>query len=439
MLRNISIGAIVIFSLYGCSSSAPLRNQPHVKSMSPSDFQRYLDEDIQIKSQINLPPHQTEDENWVDTQKSKCKRFASASFKQNDPTVKFYWDGECKDGYAIGLGREFSIGKQTYVEAIGEYKGGKNIPQYFYNFNKASKRFYIGYLGNNVFKNILLFQGMLDNNNIFKKSIVFHDYNNKDLYEKMSFDDAGIQGKFYASMGGLNITEHIYNSDPLIKQQLVVQAKQKQLYRFESFNNGRKNFVDLSSNSPVLVNPSQNLQDFITNKIFYLDNKFSNPNDLDLKKTLDAEKKVNTYINLTCTSSNYIKEVGKDNYFAICSPYKSLGVFKNQIEQGKEFVNQQKQKRLADVQQYIANQQLQAQQAEQLRLAQQQKAQEGWTALFNAITEVSNGVANSYNQQAEMYRNFSNNMPTQSFPALNKQKSTYNCINIGINTTCREQ
>ena len=57
MLRNISIGAIVIFSLYGCSSSAPLRNQPHVKSMSPSDFQRYLDEDIQIKSQINLPPH----------------------------------------------------------------------------------------------------------------------------------------------------------------------------------------------------------------------------------------------------------------------------------------------------------------------------------------------------------------------------------------------
>ena len=195
MLRNISIGAIVIFSLYGCSSSAPLRNQPHVKSMSPSDFQRYLDEDIQIKSQINLPPHQTEDENWVDTQKSKCKIFASASFKQNDPTVKFYWDGECKDGYAIGLGREFSIGKQTYVEAIGEYKGGKNIPQYFYDFNKANKRFYIGYLGNNVSKNILLFEGMLDNNNVFNRSITFHDFDHKDRYSKISVDDAGIHGK----------------------------------------------------------------------------------------------------------------------------------------------------------------------------------------------------------------------------------------------------
>lgn len=66
MFKNIAIGVAVIFSLYGCSSSAPLRNQAHVKSMSPSDFQRYLDEDIQIKSQINLPPHQTENENWVD-------------------------------------------------------------------------------------------------------------------------------------------------------------------------------------------------------------------------------------------------------------------------------------------------------------------------------------------------------------------------------------
>ncbi|WP_179992557.1 MULTISPECIES: hypothetical protein [unclassified Acinetobacter] len=437
MLRNISIGAIVLFSLYGCSSSAPLRNQPY-KSMSPSEFQRYLDEDTQNKSQASLPQPQIENETWADTQKAKCKIYASPLFKKNDPTVRFYWDGECKDGYAIGLGREFSIGKQTYVEAIGEYKGGEKRPQYFYQFDKVNKMFQIGDLENSP-KNRLLFQGMLDNNNVFKKSIIFHDYDHKEMYEKMSFDDAGAQGRFYASVGGLNVTEQSYTSDPLLKQQLVVQMQKKKLYTFESFNDGRKNFVDLSSNSPVLVNPSQNLQDFVTNKIFYLDNKFSNPNDFDLKKTLDAETKVNTYINLTCTSSNYIKEVGKDNYFAICSPYKSLGVFKNQIEQGKEFVNQQKQKRLADVQQYIANQQLQAQQAEQLRLAQQQKAQEGWTALFNAITEVSNGVANSYNQQAEMYKNFSNNMPVQSFPTLNRQKATYNCINIGVNTTCREQ
>ncbi|WP_257224167.1 hypothetical protein [Acinetobacter sp. YH12141] len=138
MLRNISIGAIVLFSLYGCSSSAPLRNQPY-KSMSPSEFQRYLDEDTQNKSQASLPQPQIENETWADTQKAKCKIYASPLFKKNDPTVRFYWDGECKDGYAIGLGREFSIGKQTYVEAIGEYKGGKSDPNIFINLIKLIK------------------------------------------------------------------------------------------------------------------------------------------------------------------------------------------------------------------------------------------------------------------------------------------------------------
>ena len=79
---------------------------------------------------------------WVQpkNKKEECKVYVSIN-PNDDKTKKadysLYWDGECKDGYAIGLGREFSIGKQTYVEAIGEYKGGKNIPQYFYDFNKA--------------------------------------------------------------------------------------------------------------------------------------------------------------------------------------------------------------------------------------------------------------------------------------------------------------
>ncbi|MFW1965209.1 hypothetical protein ACG91C_20015, partial [Acinetobacter baumannii] len=75
--------------------------------------------------------------------------------------------------------------------------------------------------------------------------------------------------------------------------------------------------------------------------------------------------KVNTNINLTCTSTNYKKEVGKDNYIAICSPYKSLGIFKIQIQQGKEFANQQAQKRSEEVEQYLDQQKANFQQAQQ--------------------------------------------------------------------------
>lgn len=453
MIKNITISAITVFSSYGCASSSssssfsfpPLTYQARIESASDADFKKYLDEDAQIKSQLNTTQIQAEDESWENTQKNKCKIYANSSFKKEDPTVKFYWDGECKNGYAIGLGREFSIGRQTYVEAIGEYEGGRKLPKYFYNFDKVTKLFLIGFLDDEG-KNKVLFRGELDNNNVFKKSVNFYDFNQNSVYEKMSYDDRDVQGKSYISLGGLRIIQSFFNADPLIQQQIFVQMKGKNLYSFDAFKDGRKLFTDTTSGAPVLAEPSENLKEFITEKLSVIDSKINNNNDIDFKKALNADKKVNAYINLTCTSSDYIKEVGKDNYFAICSPYKSLGIFKNQIQQGKELVNQQMQKRREDVNQYLAQQneqlkleQQNEQQNEQLKLEQQQKSQEGWATLFKAITVVSNGVANSYNQQAEMYKNFNKNMPNSSFPALNKQKSTFNCINIGMSTTCRER
>lgn len=438
MIKNIVISVATILSLYGCVSSASLRNQAQIKSISDTDFKKYLDEDIQAKSKINAPQPQILDETWVDTQKTNCKIFASSQFQKEDPTVKFYWDGECKDGYAIGLGREFSIGKQTYVEAIGEYEGGKKLPEYFYNFNKVNKIFVIGYLPNNP-ENTLLFQGALDNNNMFKKSIIFYDFKQKDIYEKMSYDDVGMQGIGYTSSGGLNVIEKTFTADPMLQKQMLVQIQNNKLYSFEAFKDGRKLFVDMTSGSPVLAIPSENLKEFLTKKLSLIDSKVTNQNDLDLQRSLKADKKVNTYINLTCTSTNYIKEVGKDNYFAICSPYKSLGIFKIQIQQGKEFANQQAQKRSEEVEQYLDQQKANIQQVQQRRIEQQKRSQEGWTTLLNALTEVSNGVADGYKQQADLYRSFGNSMPNSTAPILNKQKSTFNCINIGVSTTCREQ
>ncbi|MDC5392023.1 hypothetical protein NRA71_17265, partial [Acinetobacter baumannii] len=294
MIKNIVISVATILSLYGCVSSASLRNQAQIKSISDTDFKKYLDEDIQAKSKINAPQPQILDETWVDTQKTNCKIFASSQFQKEDPTVKFYWDGECKDGYAIGLGREFSIGKQTYVEAIGEYEGGKKLPEYFYNFNKVNKIFVIGYLPNNP-ENTLLFQGALDNNNMFIKSIIFYDFKQKDIYEKMSYDDVGMQGIGYTSSGGLNVIEKTFTADPMLQKQMLVQIQNNKLYSFEAFKDGRKLFVDMTSGSPVLAIPSENLKEFLTKKLSLIDSKVTNQNDLDLQRSLKADKKVNTY------------------------------------------------------------------------------------------------------------------------------------------------
>ena len=63
---------------------------------------------------------------------------SSQNDRTNDPEYKIFWDGNCKKGYAYGLGREFERGTLTNMEAIAIYSGKKEEPKYFiqkYNLN----------------------------------------------------------------------------------------------------------------------------------------------------------------------------------------------------------------------------------------------------------------------------------------------------------------
>ncbi|MDR3346617.1 MAG: hypothetical protein LBS73_05535 [Campylobacteraceae bacterium] len=66
---------------------------------------------------------------WIQpaNKKEACKIYVGF-FEGYDRTLKddfkVYWDGECKGGYADGLGREFEETKLTLLEQIGFYKNG---------------------------------------------------------------------------------------------------------------------------------------------------------------------------------------------------------------------------------------------------------------------------------------------------------------------------
>lgn len=59
---------------------------------------------------------------------------------QDDITLKadfkIYWDGECKNGFAYGLGREFVKAIGHDAESIAVYHGGKQEPDYYYEKEK---------------------------------------------------------------------------------------------------------------------------------------------------------------------------------------------------------------------------------------------------------------------------------------------------------------
>lgn len=77
---------------------------------------------------------------WIQAanKKEACKLWVGYS-PNDDRTLKndykIFWDGECKNGYAYGLGREFERGFLTNLEAIGLYSGGKKEPEYFIQKN----------------------------------------------------------------------------------------------------------------------------------------------------------------------------------------------------------------------------------------------------------------------------------------------------------------
>lgn len=62
--------------------------------------------------------------------RESCKVYVSINPK-NDKTIKsdysLYWDGQCKNGFAVGLGREIETTMLSNIQQIGFYEKGKAI------------------------------------------------------------------------------------------------------------------------------------------------------------------------------------------------------------------------------------------------------------------------------------------------------------------------
>ncbi len=423
--------------LTACAATGP-HQQSKIREIPASEFQAYLDYDLSKKNLISTSAPAETQANWEDTQQKDCKIWVSPGFKIKDPSVAFFWDGECRDGYAYGLGREFTIGKNTYVESIGEYAGGRTNPQYYYEFYKNQKVFILGHLAKDTDERITIERG-LDVDNAVMNSIVFEDHKNKEKYRNLMVATRNMHASIYHSAGGLNITYRNYQDDPVIKEDMYIKLDNKELYGFQSGQNGSKQFADLSTSPSTLANPPASMKQFIGEKLGYLQNDFAKRHQDAVNRFNLASKKVDQYINSACTSKP-VTGIDKDTFYAICSPNKSLSLFQIQIDQGIAYINQQKLQRLEQAKQSAIQQQIAAQQAQN----NARRAEEDWLATLGAISSASNSVANSYYQRAQATSNMANNMgqvpyTVPSFGLNNNRKMEFNCFSFGQNTNCRER
>ena len=140
MLNKIGLLMVcsVMLAASGCAST--------LSQIDAVEADKYINKYMQEESKLmkaNSPAIRYKA--WVQAKnkKIKCKVYFQFSNKKEtlvlkNKQFKVYWDGECKGGYAYGLGREFvtwptQIGYSHRTESLANYKIIAKKPEYFVN------------------------------------------------------------------------------------------------------------------------------------------------------------------------------------------------------------------------------------------------------------------------------------------------------------------
>ncbi len=84
---------------------------------------------------------------WVQplNKKDSCKIYMGGVVEKGgiplweNPDSRFYWDGDCRNGYAYGIGREFIVIRGEVASSLGDYSGEQKEPTYYLDVNYDRK------------------------------------------------------------------------------------------------------------------------------------------------------------------------------------------------------------------------------------------------------------------------------------------------------------
>ncbi|WP_157384028.1 hypothetical protein, partial [Pseudomonas asplenii] len=122
----------VLFAVSGCSN---------LKSVSTDEANQVI---ATVQGPGNLEPAKSIE--WIQpvNHKESCRIFLEKPAAQVMVVEKAYWDGNCKDGYAYGLGREFMITDVSTGSWVSTYPGGQNRPNYHSSSDYTTQSFAYG-------------------------------------------------------------------------------------------------------------------------------------------------------------------------------------------------------------------------------------------------------------------------------------------------------
>jgi len=349
---------------------------------------------------------------------------------------KQYWDGECKDGYAFGLGRDISISDTHHYAEITIHNGtGKYFeqPVIFYDFVNNFVKY--SFRGGSNFSEISLNEeyNIANHELIVTHKIIRTDKNGNTL---LFMSSPLVPKKYHVNVSNgvafhfldqtamplkhddVAVTMEIKNSKGIQGGVAIVKFKNGQVRHVKIESSGQKSLVQIpESYITHILSKYQEIQNAIPEMNRYI----------EFAKRTERE-----YMHLACNGTHEIEGLDNKTATKICNWRNELQpMYLAAIERAKKQMEQQ----LHAVEK-AENERMQKEKiAQQQAAIEQQQRQQAWNEINNSLNNLSNSLQNSAMRTQQMMQSMPVYQPQPIQPIGSSGR--INCITTGPLTSCR--
>lgn len=349
---------------------------------------------------------------------------------------RVYWDGQCKNGFAYGLGRDIAISDTHHYEEITIHNGkgdNFNAPAVSYDFINNSV---VYRMGSETFPAHAMFGEYIQND--------FNGFNV--MYSAGTIDESG--NALITQGSPLNPGRVLINDDrkvvyrftdntsaPIVNpsrpifvaETLDSKSKRPGGFMIVRYGNGQiRHFKVMDGQLEPVALPEEYLA--IVNKKY---NEVTLAHRDASPKVENARRIEREYLHMACSDDYKIDGVSTDISSKICS-------WRSQFKEPFNVALEKYNAKLVEMKQTAQGIEQQRKYQEQIELQQrivdQKKSQQAFQDSMNALGEIGKQMQNS---SMQMQQYFLNQSSPQVAPLSLPGSNQINCVNVGSVTNCR--
>ena len=391
---------------------------------------------------------------WVQpsNKKEACKIFFATQLSPGDTPPwnnkknRYYWDGECKSGYAIGIGREFEEVDGGLRSALADYKEVHKEPSYYldtdYDRNTVTFRS----------KRAPLFAALTYSlRDEQSKKIVLVGFELTDFEENKVFLQHTIAGgddvHYAMTLPNKNRYMVLRNSNPINSRYIVAPLLangDKTGYGILATDNGINKQV-----RNLYYSTATDFEDVVISasyraRLIEIDTAITKKIDATSGLLEESYAAISKYKRKICKGEVKVSYVDNEIYGRICLEDGELSRFAKIIDEAKaskearyqvatEEVARQKEKTARDRQYEAEKQQRQGQQ----QAAQAQARARNNASTSDAVADFAQGMQDFSRRSADFTQGFVGSMPNQSPNFGNQGSNRVNCFAVSNIISCR--